>query len=494
MKTIFTSMKTRLTTLGKGSRTCSMTWPVPGRKPVLALSFRLLWAAALVLPASGAQAGVIFTNLYSFTGANDGGLPYAGLVQGSDGYFYGTTDYGGTNNLGTVFKISANGALTSLYSFTGGADGAYPLVGLVQGSDGYFYGTTAGHGPFFYPCAVFKISTNGALTPLYTFSPPWDEIPSGLVQGSDGNFYGTTYGGGTYNRGSVFQISTNGALTNLYSFSTFSSPGGLVQGSDGSFYGTTRSGGNTNLSDGYGFGMVFKVTTNGTLTSLYSFTGTNDGANPQAALVQGSDGNFYGTTQQGGTNRVGTVFEINTNGVLASLYSFTGTNDGANPQATLVQGSDGSFYGTTAYGGTNNYGTVFKINTNGALITLYSFTGGNDGGTPYYAGLVQGSDGSFYGTTLYGGVRSGVSGVGTVFRLTVLTPQLTITPSGANVILSWPTNYVGFITGFTLGFATNLASPAVWQTNSTAPVVIGGQNVITNPVTGSQMFFRLSSP
>ena len=240
--------------------------------------------------------------------------------------------------------------------------------------------------------------------------------------------------------------------------------------------------------------MVFKVTTNGTLTDLYSFGGTNDGFNLSAGLVQGSDGYFYGTTVQGGTNNLGTVFKINTNGALSSLYSFTGTNDGKNPTAGLVQGSDGCFYGTTSSGGTNNYGTVFKINTNGALTSLYSFTGGNDGGTPYYAGLVQGSDGSFYGTTLYGGVQNGTSGFGVVFRLTVLPPQLAITPSGANVILSWPTNYAGFITGFTLEFATNLVSPTVWQTNSTSPIVISGQNVVTNPISDAQMFFRLSSP
>jgi uncharacterized repeat protein (TIGR03803 family) len=122
---------------------------------------------------------------------------------------------------------------------------------------------------------------------------------------------------------------------------------------------------------------------------------------------------------------------------------------------------------------------------------LYLFTGGNDGGTPYAAGLVQGSDGSFYGTTLYGGVQNGTSGLGTVFRLTVLPPQLAIFPSGANAILSWPTNYAGFTTGFDLEFTTNLVSPVVWNTNSAAPVVIGGQNVVTNPITGTQQFYRL---
>ncbi|HEV2963421.1 MAG TPA: choice-of-anchor tandem repeat GloVer-containing protein, partial [Candidatus Angelobacter sp.] len=159
-------------------------------------------------------------------------------------------------------------------------------------------------------------------------------------------------------------------------------------------YGTTVSGG---FSTSYGGnGTVFRISTNGMLITLYSFLVSTDGAAPNA-LVQGSDGSFYGTTYNGGTNSQGTVFEISTNGVLSYLYFFADTNDGVNPNG-LVQGSDGNFYGTTSGGGTNNQGTVFKISANGVLTSLYSFTGGNDGGNPY-AGLVQGSDGSFYGTT-----------------------------------------------------------------------------------------------
>jgi len=199
--------------------------------------------------------------------------------------------------------------------------------------------------------------------------------------------------------GTVFKISTNGGLASLYFFSGGNDganpQAGLVQGSNGNFYGTTYQGGTNN------YGTVFKIRTNGGLTSLYSFTGGNDGANPQAGLVQGSDGNFYGTTYQGGTNNYGTVLKISTNGGLTRLYSFTGGYVGANPQAGLVQGSDGNFYGTTYQGGTNGIGTVFKISTNGGLTSLYSF-GGKDGENPY-AGLLQGSDGNFYGTTYRGG-------------------------------------------------------------------------------------------
>jgi len=426
-----------------------------------------------------------FTSLYSFTGGS-GYPPNAGLVQGNDGYFYGTTS-GGPDGDGAVFKISTNGALTTLYSFAPANDGASPAAALVQGSDGYFYGTTERGGPSGGNGTVFKISANGVLTTLHSFSGTNDgAFPSALMQGSDGYFYGTTSGGGTYTNGTVFQISPNGALTSLYSFTggnDGSGPNGLAQGSDGNFYGTTSQGGSYPGPYGGGGGTVFKISPNGALTSLYSFTGGNDGAQPLAGVVQGSDGNFYGTTYYGGSTNpntgqgVGTVFKITPNGTLTSLYSFTNANDGGWPVAGLVQGSEGNFYGTT-------YDTVFRISTNGALTTLRLFGSGNDGANPA-AGLVQGSDGNFYGTTSWGGA----GGAGTVFRLTIVPqPQLTIIPSGPYVILAWPTNYAGV----TLQSTTNLGSSAVWTTNSSPPVVIGGENVVVNPISGRQQFYRLS--
>jgi uncharacterized repeat protein (TIGR03803 family) len=276
---------------------------------------------------------------------------------------------------------------------------------------------------------------------------------------------------------------------------------GLVQGSDGNFYGTSSRGGYINVGDGYG--AVFKISPNGVLTSLYLLSLT-DGAWPDAALVQGRDGYFYGTTWAGTTTNCpimlgygdGTVFKISTNGALTTLCSFTCGNAGAQPSAALVQGSDGYFYGTTSDAWISGFGTVFKISPNGVLTTLYAFgTVTNEYGQPLdgwgpEAALVQGTDGYFYGTTAGGGKN----GSGTVFRLTiVLDPQLTIIRSGPYVILTWPTDYAGFsYAGYALQSTTNLGSSAVWSTNSSPPVVIGGQNVVINAISGRQQFYRLS--
>jgi uncharacterized repeat protein (TIGR03803 family) len=402
-----------LAAVPRAGRYLATTEPLPGRKPFLTLLMRLLCAAALVLAAFGVSAAGVFTTLYSFTGGNDGASPQAGLVQGSDGYFYSTTTYGGARAHGTVFKISAAGALTNLYSFTGGADGGEPLAALVEASDGYFYGMTTYGGSGDYG-TVFKISADGTLTSFYTFTNGTDggEPRGALVRGSDGYFYGTTSYGGAFGQGVVFNIRTNGALTSLYAFTNGLDgaypSAALVQGSDGYFYSTTTYGG------AYGQGTVFKISAAGALTSLHSFTGGSGGSNPYAGLVQGSDGYFYGTTYGGGSANDGTVFKISATGALTNLYAFTGS-DGSNPSAGLVQGSDGYFYGTTFDGGLTNDGTVFKITATGALISLHSF--GLDDRNPV-ASLIQGNDGNLYGTS-YNGLGPSA---GTVFRLTAMAP------------------------------------------------------------------------
>jgi uncharacterized repeat protein (TIGR03803 family)/T5SS/PEP-CTERM-associated repeat protein len=319
--------------------------------------------------------------LYSFMNYPDGELPVAGLVQGSDGNFYGTTRNGGTTNInslnyigyGTVFRFTpSTGIETPLHIFTNyPSDGANPAAGLVQGSDGNLYGTTELGGTAV-AGTVFRINPiSGVYTSLYSFqstSPTDGYWPqAGLVQGFDGNFYGTTYyGGTTYNGGTAFRITPSGTETILYSFGSghaFYPVGGLVQGCDSNFYGTTYEGG-TNSCGEYGCGAVFRISPSGTETDLHYFgSSPDDGVNPAAGLVQGSDGNLYGTTTSGGTGG-GMAFRISTNGTYTRLYYFAGPpNDGQLPNSGLVQGSDGNFYGTTYFGGTNapQYGTVFKL-------------------------------------------------------------------------------------------------------------------------------------
>jgi uncharacterized repeat protein (TIGR03803 family) len=405
------------------------------------------------------QATVIFTNLIFFNQTN-GAFPKAGLIQGTDGNFYGTTaSGGGPGGGGTVFQMTSSGTLTNLVSFNN-TNGAGSSAGLVRAMDGNFYGTTYNGGSNDLG-TVFQVTTNGAFTMLVTFAYTNGAYPiAGMIQGQDGNFYGTTAIGGTNLGGTVFQVTTNGTLVNLVSFDYSGNAGnspyaGLVQGDDGSLYGMTFQGG-TN-----GYGIIFKVTTNGIFTPLHSFDGTNDGANPYAGLVQGADGSFYGTTENQGSNGFGTVFKFATNGVLTTLVSFANTN-GAYPQAGLIQASDGNFYGTTSAGGayTNQlglgYGTIFKLTTNGTLTTLMSFNGTN-GASPQ-AGLLQSADGSFYGTTANGGTN----GYGTVFRFSVIVPPpkfLTATTAGTTLTLTWSAT-VG--QNYQMLYKTNL-NQAVWN-------------------------------
>jgi uncharacterized repeat protein (TIGR03803 family) len=347
-------------------------------------------------------------------------------------------------------------ALTVLHSFDG-ADGANSAAALIQAADGNFYGTTVAGGAnnscsYFgvSGCGtIFEITPSGTLTTLYSFCSQSGCLDgnfpfAALIQAADGNFYGTTAAGGANDScsyylgfvgcGTVFEITPSGTLTTLYSFCSQSGcadgglPNGLIQGSDGNLYGTASFGGAN------GEGTVFQITPSGTLTTLYSFcsqANCTDGSGP-AGLVQGTDGNFYGTTTYGGLyqsdycNQVGcgTVFKITPSGTLTSLWSFCSQGsssvctDGGEPKAGLVQGTDGNFYGTTSLGGPEGVctgvpgcGTVFRISPTGTLTTLHTFDS-TDGAYPL-AALVQGTDGNFYGTT-----SAFQYGQGRVFQIT----------------------------------------------------------------------------
>ena len=278
----------------------------------------------------------VFTKLHDFNYL-EGSFPYAGVVQATDGNFYGTTLLGGADDAGAVFKITPEGVLTTLHSFYYlGADGNEPYAALVQATDGSFYGTTY-FGGTNDDGTVFKITPGGVLTTLHSFKGADGAYPyAGLVQASDGNFYGTTEDGGADDIGTVFKITPGGVLTALHSFqgADGSYPqAGLVQASDGNFYGTTLNGG-----AGLDAGTIFKITPEGTLRTLYSFCSQTDCADGRApnAVVQATDGNFYGTTFGGGPADWGTAFRLDT-GFFAAL-SLTNTGSG-----TVISG-DGHIY------------------------------------------------------------------------------------------------------------------------------------------------------
>lgn len=391
-----------------------------------------------------------FTTLASFdnTDGSVPGWPGPAFVEATNGNLYGTTIEGGANdNQGTVFEMMPAGELVSLYSFcsqTNCVDGAGPSAGLMQATNGYLYGATSAGGTKGYG-TVFQITPAGKLTTLYSFCGCGDggDPIAGLLQGSDGRLYGTTAGGGAYGEGTVFRITTKGKLTTLASFDGTNGAdpgfGPLIQGTDGNFYGTTLSGGASSACDN-GCGTVFRMTPSGQLTTVYSFcaeASCADGAELFGGVVQGADGNLYGVTALGGANNYGTVFKLTTGGALTTLHSFD-FSDGAYPEPGLTAGTDGNFYGTTPNGGAHGSGgTLFVITPEGAFTTLYVFCSEAncaDGDGPFES-LVQATNGDFYGATFAGGTSTNCGGgCGATFSLsTGLAPFVETRPSSGEV-------------------------------------------------------------
>ncbi|WP_375509358.1 choice-of-anchor tandem repeat GloVer-containing protein [uncultured Nostoc sp.] len=379
------------------------------KNSVLILTSLAVLASPLVLPLPQASAQTLTTvvNFNTTNGAN----PRAGVFAGKDGNLYGTTSAGGSQDKGTAFKLTGStlSTLTTLVNFTG-TNGTNPIARLFQASDDNLYGVnfTGGTNNL---GTVFKLgkTTFTTLTTLLNFNGTNGANPAGrLISDSDGkNLVGTTSAGGVNNKGTVFKIPlTGGVPTTVVNFNGTNGATPLARlqlASDKNYYGTASAGGASNK------GVAYKLTPAGAITS-YSFSGAN-GQSPRSGLTE-SSGFLYGTTYLGGASNKGTIFKVPLGGGTPVLVaSFNGTN-GANPTAAVTKGSDGNFYGTTSTGGANNKGAIYRLTTGGTLTLLFSFNGTN-GATPEST-LIQLANGAFYGTTSTGGA----SGQGTVFKFT----------------------------------------------------------------------------
>jgi uncharacterized repeat protein (TIGR03803 family) len=409
-------------------------------------------------------AGTRLTTLHWFTGGNEGGNPNQ-LVQATNGFLYGTTKSGGIYGLGAAFGLSTNGALSTLFSFDG-TNGGTPLAPLLQATDGFLYGTSA-QGGRSNAGTLFRMTLAGVPSNLHMFAGPEGANPwAGVAQGAEGNLYGAARNGGGSGFGSLFKATSNGMLDTLYSFGHGSDGGfpvaALARGADGNFYGVTETGGS------YGKGNIFKVTPAGEFTLLYSFSGGTDGYSPAGALVPASDGNFYGATKHStlmGFEFYGTFFRVTPAGALSTLYTLNGaTGDGFYPYAGLVEADDGNFYGTTHDGGANGKGILFRLTPAGAFTVLLSFDGFAIGANPESA-LIEGADGSLYGTTTTGGP----GGAGTIFRLAFTSaPQILTQPAGITVLVGSAVQFRVSVSGAPpLSFA--------WKKNGTN--MVDGGNV-----------------
>jgi uncharacterized repeat protein (TIGR03803 family) len=373
---------------------------------LLAMLAAIIMFAGVAVPAQAQT----FTLLYSFQGtaSNYGAYPQ-GLVQGTTGYLYGVTSAGGDgSDDGSFYKISpSSGKLTTIcYTFAAGpcqkAGSSTAALGI--GSNGDFYGVDNGG-------QVWRVTPSAKLKVLYTGNAPAN---APVIQASNGDFYGTNYGG-AYDYGSIFKLTGSGKATTLYSFCANRQgdvcPDGqnpnlaLVEGSDGNLYGTTSAGG---IDINAGYGTIFKITLDGTLTTLYDFPAGTSGSTPSSALIEGPDGNFYGTTATGGTGTYGaggTFFTATPSGDVTYLYNFCSLDncaDGAQP-TNLYLATDGNFYGITWDGGANSQGTIFQMTPSGTLTTLHSFDGADGSGPNGGGTLMQDTNGTFYGTMQEGG-------------------------------------------------------------------------------------------
>jgi uncharacterized repeat protein (TIGR03803 family) len=407
-----------------GSKSCQ-EWTLP---------LLILVALSVTAPAKAQT----FSVLYNFgSRSGDPLLPSASLTQGRDGALYGTSTFGGTTGgSGTIFKISPTGTMTVLHSFClTCAVGGAPLGGLTLRPDGHFIGTTSKGGSTFGNGTIFDLTQTGSVTLLYSFTGGTDGKNSlgPPIFGPDGSYYGTTPGGGGPSGcGTIYKITTNGTkavLTLLHDFDLTDGCGPqapLVLGRDGNFYGVTGGGGTSNL------GVVFQCTPAGKVTVLHNFSGGNEGAVPFAPLIQGSNGNFYGTTLEVFGQVSGNIFEITPTGTYTVLHTLNETTDGAEP-SNIVQATDGNLYGVTGFGGGisshlcgNGCGTLFQVTPEGSYSVLHNFNGTAGGGAAY--GPFQHTNGVLYGVASGGTGMSGLCGA-----------------ENCGVLYSWSSNLPSFV-------------------------------------------------
>lgn len=379
------------------------------------LSATLFVTAAVLCAAVLAQAQTVST-IYNFTDSPTSGANpwYVTLVQGTNGNFYGTTYNGGKYVSGTIFDVTPGGQQKILYSFGGSAnDGAYPTGGLTLGTDGNFYGTTQ-QGGSESQGIIFKITPTGTYTILHNFNAfidgafPWGPP----ILASDGNFYGTSSGGGPNDRGLVYKITSSGTFSEVYRFDVahgYSPVAPPTQGADGFLYIPVVQGGT------YFCGTIVQISTAGVLNNTYDFPCGPGGSFPLGPLVQAENGDFYSTTQDGGANGEGTIYQVTTGLAVTVLHSF-GVNfgDGTFPAAGLLLATDGNYYSATAEGGTYDDGTLFNTTTGGTYTSLFNFN--NSANLLQMSPLsppVQGTSGLLYGVTEFGGGAND----GTVYTL-----------------------------------------------------------------------------
>jgi uncharacterized repeat protein (TIGR03803 family) len=384
-----------------------------------AVALFTLIAMATVMPAHAQT----FSTLYVFgTQTFNADNPEGAIAQGRDGALYSTSTSGGANNWGAILKVTPEGHEQVIYSFcsvTNCADGSAPAGGLTLRPDGHFIGTTTSTGAEFGAGTVFDVTQTGTLTTLHAFTGTDGSQPlAPPILGPDGSFYGVTSNGGNHEScGTLYRI-TGSEFSVLHYFDEVdgcSPTGALVLGTDGNLYGTAQYGGNEN--DGAVYQVVLRPGKATIVNWLYAFNG-NGG--PVGALIEGSDGNLYGTTE-GRDNGSGLIFQITSTGSLTVLHELNGTSDGSSPQAGLTLASDGNFYGTAVNGGEYGGGTLFQVTPSGGFSVLYNFGAQGEGfyninlnplATPF-----QNTNGLLYGDTFYGGGGScsGESGCGVFY-------------------------------------------------------------------------------